>query len=351
MLAKFQSRAPILALLFILGCAHVSYAQDDLPPDEVLLKNGSRVVGKVTAVRAGVVSVETDFAGVLAIDLAQVESISTRDPVVMQLANDTVIREQPLRVEQEQVFLAGEGEEPAQNYALEELLLVNPEPWELGNGYKWSGVISFAWILERGNRDTDELDYKLETEWLSTRDRYNLKLVGENDETNDETTADNWLISGNYHRFFGANSDYWGILASAESDEFIDLDLRALVGPVLGRDFLTDPLFTLSAEVGAAYVHEDFIVAEDQDYGAANWSLRMGSNYLGGDSRLYLNQRGIWSLEDTSDVVVDTTIGLAFPLKWGLEAAAEILLEYDSGAQEDVEDMDQTYKVRIGYTW
>ena len=92
-------------------------------------------------------------------------------------------------------------------------------------------------------------------------------------------------------------------------------------------------------------------MAEDQDYPASNWALNASSNYLGGDSRLYFDQVGVWNLDETSDVIVNTTFGLAFPLLWNLEAAAEVLLEYDSGAVEDVDDLDETYKIRLGYTW
>ena len=49
--------------------------------------------------------------------------------------------------------------------------------------------------------------------------------------------------------------------------------------------------------------------------------------------------------------MVNTTFGLSFPLLWSLEAAAEVLFEYDSGAVDDVDDLDETYKFRIGYTW
>ena len=35
----------------------------------------------------------------------------------------------------------------------------------------------------------------------------------------------------------------------------------------------------------------------------------------------------------------------------GFEAAAEILWEYDSGAVDNVDEMDETYSLRIGYTW
>ena len=35
----------------------------------------------------------------------------------------------------------------------------------------------------------------------------------------------------------------------------------------------------------------------------------------------------------------------------GLEAAAEILLEYDSGAVAGVDTLDETYWLRFGYSW
>ena len=175
-------------------------------------------------------------------------------------------------------------------------------------------------------------------------------MDGEIDEANDVKSADNWTIQGKYDNFFSDHS-YWGVQALAEQDEFADLDLRYLVGPYVGREFYTDPMFALSAEVGASYVNEDFITAEDQDYPGANWAFHLSSNYLGGDSRLYIDQWGVWNLDETSDVIVNTTFGLGFPLLFGLEAAAEILLEYDSGAVEGVEKLDETYNFRIGYSW
>ena len=50
-------------------------------------------------------------------------------------------------------------------------------------------------------------------------------------------------------------------------------------------------------------------------------------------------------------MVIDTSLGLAFPLLWSLEAAAEILWGYDTGAVAGVEKLDETYRLRIGYSW
>ena len=213
-----------------------------------------------------------------------------------------------------------------------------------------SGVVNFSMVMERGNSDTDELDYKLETQWLSDDDRFTVRLNGEIDEANDTEIADNWSIIGKYDYFLDGPW-YVGGNVAAESDDFADLDLRYYVGPYVGRNFFDTELLFLEAELGLAYVNEDFIVAEDQEYPGANWEVHFSSNYLGGDSRLYVDHIGIWNLDETSDIILNTTFGLAFPLLFNLEAAAEVLIEYDSGAVDNVEDLDETYSFRIGYSW
>jgi hypothetical protein len=331
------------------GRAETPVAETGVGLDEILLKNGSRILGSIVGLRDGEVRIDTDFAGTIVIAVDQIATVRTAEPAVLMLADDSVVESDSIRVEEERVVVTA-GDTGAQVFAIDDLLVVNPEPWELGLGYKWTGSISFAWGMQRGNTDTDELDYRLESFWRGDDDRYTLKFSGENDETNGVKNADNWLLIGKYDHFI-SDLTYWGINVSAESDKFRDLDLRYLAGPYIGHDFFTDPLFTLEAELGVAYVNEDFIEAEDQDYPAATWNLRMTSDYLGGDSLLYFDQRGIWNLSHTSDAVIDTGLGLSFPLLWGLEAAAEILWEYDSGAVEDVDELDETYRLRIGYTW
>ena len=316
--------------------------------DEVVLKNGSRILGRITATRGGVVTVETDFAGTLDIGIDQVAALSTAEPVVVQLADDSVIRGQPLRIDNEQLMVTtGSG---AQAYALDQLLLVNPDPWELGEGYRWTGRLSFALAMQRGNTETDEMDFRLESTWRSIEDRYTFRGWGEYDETSGAKTADNWTLLGKYD-YFVSDVNYWGFNIQAEHDKFADLDLRYRLGPYYGHDFYTEPVFTFSAEAGLSYVNEDFIVAEDRDYPAASWNLHMTSNYLNGESLLYFDQIGLWNLDETADVIINSTFGLSYPLLWDIEGAAEVVLDYDAGAVEGVDELQQTYRFRIGYRW
>jgi hypothetical protein len=318
-------------------------------PDELVLKNGSRILGTVKGIRDGVVTVDTEFAGSIKIKQDQIVSLESDGPVVLKLKDGEVISESALKVTEQQLVLTSDAA-PASGYALGDLLLSNPEPWELGRGYRWTGQASAALRLQRGNTDTDELDYRVDSVWRSLRDRYTARLDGEIDEANGVKNAENWATLVKYDRFLEGPL-YWGVNASAEQDTFADLDLRYFLGPYMGRQFYEQPLFTLSGETGLVFVEEDFIIAEDQNYLGANWTIDASSNYLGDSSLLYLKHTGILNLDDTENVVLNLTMGLSFPLLLNIEGAAEVLLTYDSAVPSELDKLDQSYRFRIGYSW
>jgi len=338
-------RTVLMTAAFLVSLS--SHAGSDSPRrDLVVLSNGSRLIGTVVDSRDGVLTLKTDFAGTLSIQLDQVVSVDSAEPVVVLLADDSVHRESSLRIEKDQVAMSAAG----LSVPLDTLRVINPAPWELGQGYRWSGKFGMAVAMERGNTDTDEYDVAIESVWRSIEDRYTLKGNTEQDKANNEKTKDTWEVLGKYD-YFLTDPNYVGLLGFVESDKFADLNRRYLIGPYYGRQFYDIPVFSMSGELGVSYVDEDFDQAEDQDYPASNWNLHAASNILGGDSSLYFDQFGVWNLDNTSDVIVNSTFGLAFPLLFNIEAAAEVLLEYDSGAVEGVEKLDQTYNFRINYTW
>jgi hypothetical protein len=320
-----------------------------LPPDVVLLKNGSKILGTVTSARDGVIVVKTDFAGDISIKTDEVDSVHTQGSLVVQMNDGNIIEDQPIIMDAGSMEVTTDAGEQ-NTYAMTDVALINPEPWELGNGYNATGNISFAWGMERGNSDTDELDLRMDAFWRSLEDRYTVKANGDLDKANGIKNTDNWRLIGKYDRFL-EGPNYWGINVNLEKDQFADLDLRAYIGPYYGRQFFDKPAFTLSTEIGLSYVTEKFITVEDQQYPGANWTVGMSSNKLGGGSRMYLDHVGVWNLKDTEDVLLNAIFGVSVPLIYGFQAAFEVKLEYDSGAVEGVEELDQTYKIRIGYAW
>ncbi|HBO11791.1 MAG TPA: DUF481 domain-containing protein [Halieaceae bacterium] len=351
----FKLRAPALSVLITLAAANPAWATADgaIPdgkaaPDRVELKDGSVLFGTVVDADDGKVIMNTAFADAVRIPQAMVESLRTETPMRLQFADGRVLESSPIEVRGEQLVLDGEA---AESYSFADLVRVNPEPWELGEGYHWTGLASAGFSLAQGNTENSELDYKAESTWTGLHDRVSLSLIGEYDEVNGRKNAQNWIARGKYDRFLNGSPWYTGANLSFEQDEFADTELRTYVGPYLGRKLFSDSLLTLEAEGGVAYVWEEFFVAEDNDYPAATWTVTASSEYLGENTRLYFNQTGLWGLTDESDVLLNSTAGLSFPLILNIEGSAEVIWKYDLGAVENVEKLDQTYRFRLGYRW
>lgn len=318
--------------------------------DRIELRDGSVVYGTFKDADGGKITVETAFAGTLEIDQAEVIGMAVDSDLVLQMEDGNVLESTGLEVDGEQFEVVQGGAGATGTYALSQLTRINPEPWELGNGYNFAGLASVAFNSQRGNTELDELDYRIETRWESLKDRFRVEGYGEVDESQGVKNAENWTVRARYDRIQTGNW-YWGAGASAEQDTFANLDLRSTIGPYLGRKFYTEPRFELEAETGLAYISEDFATAEDREYLGSTWDVHIRSNYLGGDSRLYFDHSGIWNLDETDNIVLKNTLGIAFPLLGGIEGAAEVVWDINTGAVDGTEEVDETYRLRLGYSW
>jgi hypothetical protein len=310
--------------------------------DELLMKNGSLLVGTLVSASDSTVVFDTPFAGEITLKQENIERITMDD--------ERVYRDKRITEQDGELTVLDKDEQPV-TLDLATVAFINPEPWRLGEGYKWFGEINAALESERGNSDSDELDVDLESIWRSLEDRFTIRGLVELDRNNGDKTKDAWKVRNKYDRFSKEDPDnYFGYQLFFEYDKFADLDLRTATGPYIGRQFFENDILNMHAEVGIVYVDEQFDVAEDSDFWGSNWEVRLTSGIIP-QFELYLNNDGVLNLNDTADSLVNTTFGIRFPLIYGLQAAAEAKWEYDGGAAEDVDDTDETYNLKLGYKW
>lgn len=330
-----------LALWFASGFVHA---------DQLAMKNGSLLIGRLVSGDETHVVFETPFAGQIKIKKQNIKTIVTEGKVNVLLQDGTVYKDKRIVEQDNDLIVFSEDKSPVRFDVLD-IHLINPEPWRLGEGYKWFGRASVALESERGNTDTDELDMEMESVWRSLLDRYTIRGNWEIDESNNERNKYRWLVRNKYDRFSSDDSDnYRGFQLALESDEFADLDLRTVVGPYIGRQFFERSFLTLHGEVGIVWVNESFDIAQDNEFWGANWELRLASEILPG-LELYGEQTGVHNFERADELILNTTVGLRFPLIFGFEASAEARYEFDGGAVEDVDDTDETYNLKLGYKW
>jgi putative salt-induced outer membrane protein YdiY len=319
--------------------------------DVMIMKNGSRIVGTLVSGGGGTIKFDTPWGGTLEVKGENVESIETESSNTVLMEDGEIFRDKQLYATESTLVIQREGG-PERRYPIGDIDLVNPHPWLLGEGYRWTGRVNLAFEAQRGNSDTDEWDVDGTTEWRSLEDRFTIRGNLEYDEANGEEVTDNWKLRNKYDRFMGDDPDnYWGGKLRFEYDGQADLDLRTLVGPHVGREFFDSSRLLLRAELGPVYVDEQRDVAEDNDYYGALFEMLAESDILGFGTTLYMFHDTTLNFDEADEPLSNTIIGLRMPIIFGFETAFEAKYEYDGGAPDDTDTTDETYTFKIGYGW
>lgn len=317
-------------------------------PDTLKLKDGSMLFGKLLSSDSGQIHFESQHAGALSVPIKNVAELSSEHIVVFKFHDGRVIRlphvtmtHDPLPINTKDGVLA---------YSLADIAIINPEPWMLGVGHHWTGSLIFALELQTGNTDKQEIDVDLNSVWRRSDTRFTLRASGELDEANDNKTSDDYTVIGKSDRFL-SDTTYAGANLYFEADEFSQLKRRHMFSAYYGKQWRSTPRLRFSTEPGLAFVSETRTELETETFFAFSWNMDMHSNVLGPKTDSYLTQVGVWNLEDSTDIVINTRIGLKMPVRSKLTVNTQLKLEYDTGAPVDVEEMDTTFTIGLGYRW
>lgn len=321
-----------------------------LQADEVLLTDGSRIYGEVVMRDKSILRFRTDFAGVIAIKWDSIVELKADKPMKLLVGPDELRETRAIRNTPEGLIVEADASEPDQMISPAIVEYINPEPWRIGEGFKFTGLLNFALQSERGNTDKDEIDMDGNLLWRSRDRRFRAFGELERDHNNNKKTKDKWTIDGAYNHFLTGRW-YSGANLGFEHDTFADLDLRSKLGPILGYQWYEGRRTNLSTEAGPIYVNERFIEENNNDYVGAGWWINYDHYLFEEFMQFYHRQVGLWNLQHTGNLVWDTWTGLRFPLLLGFVASTEIKVEYDSSVSGDVKEVDTTFKLKLGYEW
>ena len=342
-------------------------ASESQPPARIELIDHSVIYGEITDIRDGELYVATEWMGDVTIELSSILHLESDQDIELLTTEQEKLALSSLMVVDGEVVL-----DDADNVALDQLDVANPEEWEQGHGYHITGRVTSAIEYNRGNTETDKLNLDAETILESLRDRITLRADYEESsafvvDTNDngdpvldddgnvmktsQPTADNWRVEGKYDYFLSDPRNYLGLNVGFRSNVFADIDRRSYASAYFGRKLLTRDTLTFDAELGFAYVDTNFVVTEDDSYTGVTINLTGEAQLFDSRVTLYFRQANIINTSSTEKSIYRTAVGLRFPLFLGLEAAAEATADYDGGAADGKEKLDETLKFRIGYTW
>jgi putative salt-induced outer membrane protein YdiY len=325
-------------LLLFLICSQVC-------ADEVWLKNGDHLTGKVVSLDGGVLRFKTSYAGDLSIKWEEVVNLKTDEPIKVVLGDETTAQGPVSPGEGRKVTVKTEQVAQPITVDLANVKTINPRP-----PLRMNLRINFGLNISDGNTNTQNIYGDGEFVARTDENRYTIGALYRRSEEESVKTADRSFAYMKYDHFF--TKKWYGYAnATAEKDEFKDLDLRSSLGVGAGHQFIESERTGLSFEGGLSYVNENYIVAEDKSFPAGRWGLRF-DHYLWPKSLQYfLYHTGLQSLKDSDDLILSTQTGFRIPFYKNLNVTAQFNWDYDKSPSPGKKESDYTYVLTLGYLW
>ena len=336
---KGRSISLVLAVFFVLlVCGQAS-------ADEVWLKNGDHLTGKVLSLDAGTLVFKTSYAGDLSIAWGEVVNLKTDEPIKVLLGDETTAQGPLSPGDAGKVKVKAEQVAEPLTIDLANVKTINPKP-PLRTNFR----ANVGFSMTDGNTDTQDIYADAEFMARTLHNRYTIGGLYKRSEDEDVKTEDKALGYMKYDHFF--TKKWYGYAnATGEQDEFKDLDLRVTLGVGAGYQFIETDRTNLSFEAGLSYVDENYILADDNSFAAGRWALKFDHFLLPKSLQYFLYHTGLQSVEDSDDLILFTQTGFRIPFYKNLNITAQFNWEYDKSPSPGKKESDYTYLFTLGYLW
>gem|GEM_PF-325816 len=318
--------------------------------DEVIMSNGDRLTGSVVRIDPISLQLQTDYAGTLNINLSKVQNVRFDAPRLALLDDETKGSISEFSPMAERISVRRSASSEPIRVVPDRVRVIDPEPWESGEGGKLSGGVNLAGKSQAGNTDQNELDFDYHLDYRWRWHRIESAGILEYDTSSGVKTSQNWSLDVKYSRLF-ESPWYAAGWVLAGHDRFADKRLRVGVASTLGYRFSDSAQRNLRTELGPGYISEDFYDTQDRRFWGPFWYLDYDQVVWKDQLQLYHTQRAFWATNDTSKQLWRSWTGLRVPLISGIVGGIEYDIEYDSDPAVEAKTTDTTVRLKLGYAW
>lgn len=318
--------------------------------DTVWLKNGDKITGKLGVKLANKLTMNTSYADEIKINWNEIASIDAEQPILMQLADGSLIKGRLRHTEAGQIILDEESNTPLVDTALDEIRYINPSRDLIGEGYVWTGNLSLGGAFNSGNSTNRNVQFNGESVLRGLDDRYTVQGFYYWAEDNGAQTQNNGRVRGQYDRFF--NKKWYGYVNSVqEKDRFRDIRLRSTYSLGSGYQFFEGDKRNLSLEGGLSLIRQDYQQAADESHVAWRWAVNYNQYLFDRFMQAFHRHEVLITPRSPSQVLLYSSTGLRFPFIFGLSASTQVDYNFDSRPVDDRRKGDTRALFTLGYSW
>ncbi|MGB2866711.1 MAG: DUF481 domain-containing protein [Sedimentisphaerales bacterium] len=336
-------------ILIVLACL-VLLAQMCLG-DEIHLKNGDRITGKIQHLVNGKLTFKADVAGPVTVDLSNIQTLSSDDPIEVNLKDQTGFTQKVSSAEPGRFAIEGSESMKAQEFAVADIVSINPPVKPIP---KWTGDIAAGITSTHGNTKTEMISANANFAKRTEKDRttvstdYAKGKQKDKDTGQDVTIEDWWRARGKYDYFF--RKKMYGYLDGRyEKDAIAELDRRMIIGLGAGYQWIESDDMNFSTEFGLASLYEKF---DNQTDSNSEITLQLGYNF---DKKLRENIKFVHdltyypSIDKFSDYYLTTTAGVRADFTEAFFLTLKAILNYDTTPAVGAHKTDVKYFLGLGY--
>jgi len=335
-----QYRSLIVAIIAIAFIGPWSWG------DEVMLKNGDRLTGKITTEGSNL-TVDTGPAGKITVDLKNVKSFSTGAAIDILMNDGTRVHGRVDSGPDGQIMLAPDNG-PARAIAFADFKQVNPPP------STWIGNILIGGLLVRGNTDADSLNAAINVSRRGDHDRITLgaqyifartKSPGQSKTE----TADDLQGNVKYDYFFTPKFYGYGVV-DAEHDVIAKIDLRLSPGVGVGYQWFDTKVFSFNTEGGIGWLYRKY--AHDGHTSSVDARAAYHLKWVPvAHVNVFHDFEYLPGLDRLSNYFFDTDAGVRADITEKMYTEFKVQYQYDSRPAPGRGSNDIRYILGVGWTF
>lgn len=311
-----------------------------LNADQVVMKNGDIISGKITRVDDKEVTINPDYTKKFAVKRSAVASIETDTVLEVELMDGEVVKARFAGLEEGmQLLEVEERPTPIDVNSMNKAAL--PQRW-----YARESRAEALLTINEGNTSSRSSVFNIDTRVRLGDHRQYGKFAMRRDENNGETTKKQSLAFYEYDWLF-RRGWYLAATANYERDPIRDLNHRFTFGAHLGHDFLDSSHSFLTIKAGAGYTDEN--LGDVPTNGPTGlWEFEFRHQFKRSKLEFVHDHNLAYQNYGNNNTIVRSNTGLRMDILWDIYATATYRFNYETEPAPGKFEKDSTLAFGLG---
>jgi hypothetical protein len=333
----------------LLGLMFGAVTAGQLSADVVETKNGTRVVGKITKIDGGTISIETDFAGTISVKQSEVTGFSTDGPVAVRLASGTRIDGKVSATNGTAQIAAAEGSVSSPISAIAASWAAGAVDPATDRHWTYEAAVDIAG--KNGNREQLGTAASLRATLSTAKDTLQFYTGYDRQVTDGAKSADQFKAGVDYQNNFSGQTS-WYVRDEGGFDRVKDIELYNIAAAGFGYDVIKAPKQTLTTRAGLSFRYEGYRNPLTVDVKSAGLDFGLAHSLTLEGSKIVNRISFVPTFEDFSNYRLTHESLYEIPLtapNWKLRLG--VSNDYNSRPGVGVKKLDTSYFTRLVFNW